>query len=115
MIIVDVILGEMSIALLFAKIFGVRNKTVAIVTDVPCIRAGDTRKGIKAIPMKIKNKLIKIYDSYIFLTQQMNKVLNSRNKPYVIVEGIVDAGILNIPNKMNELYIVVNYQMIRLL
>lgn len=103
-IIADIILGELSIALLLAKLFGIKNKTVAIVTDVPNIRAGDTRKGIKAIPIEIKNKLIEIYDSYIFLTQQMNEVLNPQNKPYVIVEGIVDADILNIPNELENKY-----------
>ncbi|WP_027090365.1 glycosyltransferase [Thomasclavelia saccharogumia] len=102
-IICDIILGELSIALfLISLIYNV--KTTAIVTDVPNIRAGDKRNGIRAIPVKIKNSMINYFDSYIFLTMQMNKKLNKKNKPFVIIEGIVDSGVIDEPNDLEKKY-----------
>ena len=55
-VICDIILGELSLALWAASLI-CRVKTVAIVTDVPSIRAGETRTGIKAIPFRIKKPM----------------------------------------------------------
>ena len=102
-IICDIILGELSIAVWLATRF-CRLNTVAIVTDVPSIRAGEKRKGIKAIPFRIKNAIIQNYNRYIFLTEQMNGVLNPQNKPYVVIEGIVDSHVLDQPNTLEGKY-----------
>ena len=59
-------------------------------TDVPSVRAGEKRTGLRALPVKIKNSVIKSYDSYIFLTEQMNKLLNVKKRPYVIIEGFAE-------------------------
>lgn len=66
---------------------------VSIVTDLPehiyfstNIRSF-VRKKIKIINF---NRMIKYSNSYIFLTEKMNKRLNTNNKPYVIVEGLSD-------------------------
>lgn len=99
----DIILGELSLALWAASLI-CRVKTVAIVTDVPSIRAGETRTGIKAIPFRIKNAAIQAYESYIFLTEQMNNVLNPKQKPYVVIEGIVDSNVVNEPNLIERKY-----------
>lgn len=98
-VICDIILGELSLAVWFLSMF-IKIKTTAIVTDVPSIRAGEKRRGIKSIPFKIKNLVISSYKSYIFLTEQMNKKLNPKNKPYVVIEGIVDDGVLLKPNTL---------------
>lgn len=103
-IICDIILGEMSLALWIIKIICPKIKTSAIVTDVPSIRAGEKRKGIKAIPLKIKNKAMCFYDSYIFLTEQMNAIINRKRRPYIVIEGIVDEDVLKKPNLYNEKY-----------
>lgn len=81
----DTILGELSIALNLSSLNG--NKKIAIVTDVPLTRANDNRKGIKRIPVIIKQNQIKKFDAFVFLTSQMNTDLNKKNKPYVVVEG----------------------------
>lgn len=96
-VICDIVLGEMSIALLSLS-YLLKNKKYAIVTDVPSIRAGEKRKGLKAIPFRIKNVLIKYYDGYIFLAEKMNEVLNKKNKPYVVIEGIADDTVLKYNN-----------------
>lgn len=102
-VICDIILGEMSIGVWLASKFSKIN-SIAIVTDVPSIRAGDSRKGLKAIPIKIKNAMIAKYKSYVFLTEQMNKKLNVKNRPYAIIEGLVDDTILDSPNKIENKY-----------
>ncbi len=100
-VICDIILGELSIAVYLAS--KVRKfKKAAIVTDVPSIRAGDNRKGIKAIPVKLKNSLISKYDGYVFLTEQMNIELNKKNRPYVVVEGFADDKVADQPNTLDD-------------
>ena len=48
--------------------------------------------------------MISIYDGYIFLTEKMNECLNKKNKPYVVVEGMVDQAVLEIPNTVENKY-----------
>lgn len=93
----DILRGELSIATTLFKIFN-KCKTIGLVTDIPNFRANEERKGIRALPYKLKNFLISRYDSYIFLTEEMNETLNSKGKPYVIIEGIVDETISEPPN-----------------
>lgn len=102
-IICDIILGELSIAVWLASKI-IKLNTTAIVTDVPSIRAGENRKGIFALPFKIKNKIISTYKSYIFLTEAMNDKLNIQQKPYVIIEGLVDKNIIKERNTLNNKY-----------
>jgi len=102
-VICDIILGEMSLGVWLASKFSKVN-SIAIVTDVPSIRAGDARKGLKALPVKIKNSMIAKYKSYVFLTEQMNVKLNPKNRPYAIIEGLVDDTIINVPNTIENKY-----------
>lgn len=48
--------------------------------------------------------MISVYDGYIFLTEKMNERLNKKNKPYVVVEGMVDQAVLEIPNTVENKY-----------
>ena len=41
----------------------------------------------------LKQQMIYHYKNYIFLTEQMNSLLNKKNRPYVVVEGIADGTI----------------------
>lgn len=100
-VICDIVLGELSMALMAARKLK-KIRTAAIVTDVPSVRAGEKRTGLRALPVKIKNSVIKSYDSYIFLTEQMNKLLNVKKRPYVIIEGFADEGVLEKPNTIEN-------------
>lgn len=102
-VVCDIILGELSLGVWLASKFSKIN-SVAIVTDVPSIRAGGTRKGIKGLPVKIKNSMIAKYKSYVFLTEQMNVKLNPKHRPYAIIEGLVDDSIINSPNRPEDKY-----------
>lgn len=97
-VICDIILGELSIAVNLASIFHKIN-SVAIVTDVPLARAIDMRKGIKKLPAILKQKMIYNFKNYIFLTEQMNHLLNRKKRPYVVVEGVADGRIENTLSK----------------
>jgi len=68
-----------------------RVKTVGIVTDI----AGIIKETNPTIKQKLStyfiNLIIEYYDSYILLTEQINEVINRKQKPYIIMEGLVDA------------------------
>ena len=102
-VICDIILGELSLGVWLASKTK-KLKTTAIVTDVPSIRAGEKRGGLRALPIKIKNDAIFSYKSYIFLTEQMNEKLNPKNRPYVVIEGLVDKDVLQVENTLQNKY-----------
>lgn len=60
--------------------------TVGIITDLPDMLIGKEDK--------INNWIIRLYDRYILLTEQMNDYIMAKithqQKPYIIVEGMVD-------------------------
>lgn len=52
----------------------------------------------------IKKKVQKAYSNingYIFLTEEMNEKINKHNKPYIVIEGIVDNKLSNKSDKKN--------------
>lgn len=55
----------------------------------------------KIMKSKLK-KAYSLFDGYIFLTEQMNKILNLSNKPYIIMEGIVDNKDFNVIDYKNR-------------
>lgn len=66
---------------LMSKIF--RYKCVGIVTDLPCNMAKYS---------KLSTFLENHCDMYVFLTEQMNKKINKNNKPFIVMEGLVDEN-----------------------
>ncbi len=73
-------------AVLGAKLCG--KKSIAIVTDLPQFMPIASNSKM----LKMNDKLLKKADGYVFLTEQMNDAVNSKNKPYVVVEGLVDRA-----------------------
>lgn len=61
--------------------------SVGIVTDLPDMLLGKKDR--------INNWIVRLYDQYILLTEQMNDYITSnithKQKPYIIVEGMVDV------------------------
>lgn len=76
-------------------------KCIAIVTDLPRDIGGKF-----SISKKINQVLQNKYDAYILLTEAMNEVVNEKNKPFVVIEGIADSNMKqkenNIENKYKE-------------
>lgn len=99
-IICDILnIANSSGALLAAKIC--RKSTLGIVTDVPGILANNSQVqlGIR----KLKNDVITAanqfilhrFDSYVFLTEPMNKLINREKRPFIILEGHADLKMQN--------------------
>ena len=86
-------------ALFAAKLRG--KKAVGIVTDVPCHRPNNAK-----IPLseKINLWLMKHFDSYLLLTEQMNDIVNPKRRPYVVLEGHSDISMKDIANHLEDKY-----------
>ncbi len=105
-VICDVLNAAISFAaLLFSKV--TRINSIGIVTDIPILLAGisaDGSKLINRIAVFIKTYAINRFTSYVFLTECMNTLINKRNRPYVIIEGLVDINMSNIKNELGKKY-----------
>lgn len=73
-------------ACLGARLRGIR--ICCILTDLPdYMEIGGSRLG-----KRINDRVIRLADSFIFLTQQMNERVNLRKRPYVVSEGHADVS-----------------------
>jgi len=83
-----------SAARLAGNLFGV--KTVAIVTDLPdqmrhyASSPNSARSGNRFYPL-LCNLMLTRYDAYVLLTLAMNSLVNPNGRPYLIMEGLVEA------------------------
>jgi len=92
-------------ALLATKILGINN--IGIVTDVPSFLAIMSKQRInirQKIITTINTVIMNNFNSYVFLTEYMNKLINKNHKPYIVIEGQVDVNMVNIANKLKEKY-----------
>lgn len=64
-----------------------RIPSIAIVTDIPVIM----QAGNKSIITRFSQYLITKHDGYVLLTAPMNKLVNPKCKPFIIMEGLCDA------------------------
>ena len=98
-LICDVLNFSVSMGALFAaKLLG--RKNIGIVTDIPAFLS----EGSANFKVKLNNLLIKQFDSYIFLTNDMNSLINKRKRPYIVIEGQVDISMRNIENDIGKKY-----------
>lgn len=103
-----IICDTLNIALSFAVILVskiTRTNNIGIVTDVPTILAGMNKKKVSFkirliafINMFIINK----FNSFCFLTEFMNDLINKERKPYVVIEGQVDNKMADNNNDFNN-------------
>lgn len=96
-------------ALLASKIK--RIKSVGIVTDVPGFLVDNSKKKKNILKKLLLYAISKInlfilgkFDSYVFLTDYMNDLLNNNKKKYVVIEGQVDINMQQIPNPIENKY-----------
>ncbi len=78
---------------------------VGIVTDVPSFLSGAEIDGVsfyKKMFFRYAHRRAQKnsckYDSYLFLTEQMNDIINERNVPFIVMEGHCDTNMADIPN-----------------
>lgn len=86
-----------SAAVLVAKIL--RIKCVGIITDVPCHRPGSESPPKRE---RFNLWLMKQFDRYLLLTEQMNQLVNPNGKPYIVMEGHVDMEMAHRDNKLED-------------
>lgn len=81
-----------SVLPLVVKKINKKCKVVAIFADIYNYMADLGKKDKESIKIvrKIVEKAYSQIDGYIFLTEDMNSKINKYNKPYIVIEGIVD-------------------------
>lgn len=89
-IICDTLNTSMCIGALVARLF---NKIciTAIITDLPKSVSKYDRRLISRLSSYLSDKYINVFDNYVLLTSQMNDVVNMRNRPFIIMEGICES------------------------
>jgi glycosyltransferase involved in cell wall biosynthesis len=80
-----------------------RKSIVGLVTDVPGYSISDEHnmKFTRKMYRKIHLYLISKCDNFVFLTKNMNNVVNIKKKPYCVVEGFADIEMLNFNNLLS--------------
>jgi glycosyltransferase involved in cell wall biosynthesis len=69
-------------------------KMLVIVTDVPGIMMNNKRKSrsiTEKIILTVSRYVLQRFDFFVLLTPQMNAIVNPYNKPFVVMEGMVDS------------------------
>lgn len=93
-----ILLGYLTIyiavpALILAKLF--RVKITVVVPDVPKYissysnNLSSLRKKIAKFIIKLQSYIEYRFDGYIFLTKEMNKLINKKNRPFIVIEGMI--------------------------
>lgn len=82
-------------------------KKITIACDIysymaPVDDARDNKNKIHKIISKIMKKNYEKMDGFVFLTEAMNQVLNYKNKPYIVMEGLVDINMKISENSLKK-------------
>lgn len=107
-IVCDILQYSLSVAAIkFARKFKI--PIIGIVTDVPGHATNADKKNlsfISRIMSKLSDKktakIFDNYDAYLFLTEEMNNVVNRKNKPYIVLEGHADENMKTVTNSINN-------------
>ena len=67
-------------------------KVVTLCPEVSVYRKNEKKQVVSLISRKIEHRLDNSFDGYIVLTKYMNEIVNIRNKPYIVMEGIADIS-----------------------
>ena len=88
-------------AVIACKIRGI--KLVSYITDVPTCYAFGNNNNI-SLWSKISYRVAETADLFIFITDQMNEVMNKKNKPYIVVEGFADEKLNSFKVDISQKY-----------
>ena len=83
-------------AILAAMLTG--KKTIGIVTDVPGFFAKKTSRLMRTVYALFLYR----FTAYVFLTEQMNEIINKKKKPYIVIEGQADINMSSYKNLLPE-------------
>ncbi|MEN6316040.1 MAG: glycosyltransferase [Clostridiaceae bacterium] len=89
-------------ALLASRIIG--NRTIGIVTDVPGMFSDGKNEEVP-LTQKINRWILGKFDAYLFLTEQMNTLINrEKHRPYIVIEGHADMSMSGSVNSLCNKY-----------
>ncbi len=57
---------------------------------------------LRKIVRRIATNSYKKCDSFVFLTEQMNDIVNPEKKPFIVMEGLVDINMQELPNALEN-------------
>lgn len=98
LIICDILSLSITAAAFFA--FKLRRmKIIALVTDLPGINVMSEKITLRD---KVVNFFSFNFDGYVLLTKQMNCLINPKNKPFLIMEGMVNSEMNEVKNTLSE-------------
>jgi glycosyltransferase involved in cell wall biosynthesis len=87
-----------------ARLIGLRR--VGIMTDMPGLMVDRSEKRMRTkrvgFNAKMNKSFLRHFTHYVFLTEQMNKVVNVKHRPYIVMEGLVDAHMTLLTNNEKE-------------
>ena len=89
-VICDTLNTSMCIGALMARLLK-KISVTAIITDLPASVSKYDKSLVSRLSSYVSNKYINHFDKYILLTSQMNDVVNLRNRPFIIMEGICES------------------------
>lgn len=102
-IICDTLNAAMCVGAFLAK-KETKAKYIGIVTDLPNSVSQFEKGVINRAATYLSSKYITSFDYYVLLTHQMNEVVNPKNRPYIIMEGVCDVpSTLKIENKKSTI------------
>lgn len=91
-IVCDTLNASMCIGAFWARL-SYKAKFVGIVTDLPDSVSQFEKGLLNRASTYFSTKYIKSFDYYVLLTRQMNDVVNPKNKPYMVMEGVCDMPV----------------------
>ncbi len=82
-------------------------KKISIVCDIyeymaDVSDARENKSKFHKFYSKFMKKQYKKIDGFVFLTEAMNEVINYGNKPYIVMEGLVDVNMKTSENKLSN-------------
>lgn len=98
-IICDVLcISSSSAALLASKIN--RLTSIAVVTDICGLKEVNEKKTLLSrFCTAINSTYSKSFNKYILLTEQMNKLVNPKSRPFIVMEALCDSELISEPSK----------------
>lgn len=78
----------------------VNQKMVVLVTDLPTmlIKSNPKPSILSKMIESLSMFFLRRFDYYVILTEQMNEIVNPYGKPFLIMEGLVDAEVNSVEN-----------------
>lgn len=72
-----------------------RLRCIGVLTDMPglLVNASTSSKSKFFSTKNITQLYASYFDGYVLLTEQMNEIINRKNKPYIVMEGLADITI----------------------